>query len=323
MCEGVNNYDLQYTKNTQIFGYNLQNKKYFNFHYKYIYKESEKINNRNYKMEPTNFINGERLQQIADMYLGTADDFMYNPLIFEQIEKHQILDDIVSKFDNPPILFLYAHLLKPFAQKMKFFANPFTLITHNSDANLSDSDPVVQKILEFDNLVCWWGQNLCFVHKKMRFLPIGLANTMWDHGKVEHFYKDNKSEDIYFNFNIYTNREKREPCYNVLKTQLSFLPMLPVAENVKRLAQYKWCICPEGNGADTHRLWEAMYLGCVPIVVRSPFIDALMHYTGGELPIYIVESWDNFSNNLPDFAQYRFNSKWLLLSHYQDLIKLN
>jgi len=51
-------------------------------------------------------ISGERIQQIADMYLGTPGDFMYNPAIFEQIEKHQILDDIDGPFDNPPILFV-------------------------------------------------------------------------------------------------------------------------------------------------------------------------------------------------------------------------
>jgi GDP-L-fucose synthase len=45
-------------------------------------------------------ISGERIQQIADMYLGTPGDFMYNPAIFEQIEKHQILDDIYGPFDN-------------------------------------------------------------------------------------------------------------------------------------------------------------------------------------------------------------------------------
>jgi hypothetical protein len=150
----------------------------------------------------------------------------------------------------------------------------------------------------------------------MRFLPIGLANTMWDHGKIENFMgvSTNKSKDIYFNFNIHTNREKRELCYNVLKTQLPFLSMLPVAENVKRLAQYKWCICPEGNGVDTHRLWEAMYLGCIPIVLKSPFIDTLMHYTGGELPIYVVETWDQLK--LPIVVQGIFDSKWLKLSHW-------
>ena len=267
-------------------------------------------------MEQKEYINGERVQQIADMYLGTPGNFIFNPIIFEQIEKHQILDDINATFDNPPTLFLYTDLLEPFSKKLHHFANPFTLITHNSDFNLIESDPVIQKILNSLKLVCWWGQNLCFIHPKMRFLPIGLANTMWDHGKIENFMVGsiNKSEDIYFNFNIYTNREKREPCYNAFNDQLEFLQMVPAAENMKRLAKYKWCICPEGNGADTHRLWEAMYLECVPVVLRSPFIDALMHYTEGELPIYVVNSWDNLC--LPDYSQYRFDSKWLKMSYF-------
>lgn len=270
--------------------------------------------------ESEEIINGERFQEIADMYLGTAGDFLYNPLIFEQIEKHQILDDIDGPFDNPTTLFLYSHLLEPFSKKLQHFKNPFTLITHNSDFNLLESDPVIQKILSSDKLVCWWGQNLCFIHEKMRFLPIGLANTMWDHGKVENFMIDStkKSENIYFNFNIYTNREKREPCFNAFKAQLEFLPMVPVAQNINRLAKYKWCICPEGNGVDTHRLWEAMYLGCVPIVLRSPFIDALMYYTEGELPIYVVNSWN--SDDLPDYSQYQFDSKWLKLTYYKKIL---
>jgi hypothetical protein len=34
----INKYDLHYNKNTLIVYYNILNKKYFNFHYKYIYK---------------------------------------------------------------------------------------------------------------------------------------------------------------------------------------------------------------------------------------------------------------------------------------------
>ena len=34
----INNYDLQYNKNKQILFYNLQNEKYFGFHYKNVYK---------------------------------------------------------------------------------------------------------------------------------------------------------------------------------------------------------------------------------------------------------------------------------------------
>jgi hypothetical protein len=39
----IQNYDLQYNQNKQIFFYNLQNEKYFIFHYKFIYKIDKQI----------------------------------------------------------------------------------------------------------------------------------------------------------------------------------------------------------------------------------------------------------------------------------------
>jgi hypothetical protein len=36
-----------------------------------------------------------------------------------------------------------------------------------------------------------------------------------------------------------------------------------------RLSEYKFWICPRGNGLDTHRAWEALYVGAVPIIKRS------------------------------------------------------
>ena len=102
------------------------------------------------------------------------------------------------------------------------------------------------------------------------------------------------------------------------------LPMVSVKENIMRLATYRWCICPEGNGVDTHRLWEAIYLGCVPIVKRSPFIDTLVHYTGGEIAMIVVESWNKcndhihkFNDNIHDID---FLPKWANLAYYRDII---
>ena len=43
---------------------------------------------------------------------------------------------------------------------------------------------------------------------------------------------------------------------------------------------------PRGNGLDTHRLWEALYLGCVPIVQSGP-LDALYKRVGA----LVVRSW--------------------------------
>ncbi len=34
------------------------------------------------------------------------------------------------------------------------------------------------------------------------------------------------------------------------------------------MTRYKFVVCPRGCGVDTHRLWEALYIGCVPIVIK-------------------------------------------------------
>jgi hypothetical protein len=278
-------------------------------------------------MNTDDYINGERLQNIADIYLGTADDFLGNPRIFEQIEKHIVLQDLYTKFENPRIVFLYPHRLQLFASKLKHFTSPFVLISHNSDVNLTENNEYVSQILADKKLICWWGQNLCFIHPKMRFLPIGIANTMWEHGNLDNFanHSYEKTRDLFLNFQIYTNVDKRRQCVDALLSRADggMLPMVNAEENLKRLSNYRWCACPEGNGADTHRIWEALYMKCIPIVVKSPFIEALMHYTNSELPICIIDSWWDFEFPVYEDKIFANVNKWLTLGHYVEIINLS
>lgn len=267
-------------------------------------------------------IRGENFQEIADIYLGLPDDFLFNPKITEQIEKHQILTDIGigGKYDNPSIVFVYPHHLRLFSEKIEFFANPFSLITHNSDVNITRENPYVQKILESPLLCYWWAQNLCFIHPKMRFLPIGFANQMWEHGQIDYNQYSNceKTRDIFLNFSVYTNVDERTNCLNAMEFRVEdrFLPLVSAKENIERLAKYKWCVCPQGNGVDTHRLWEALALRCIPIVRKTPFIETLMHYTNNELPIIILDNWWDSIESLKYNLQETNYLKWLSIDWY-------
>ena len=55
------------------------------------------------------------------------------------------------------------------------------------------------------------------------------------------------------------------------------------------MAEHKFVVAPRGNGWDTHRLWEALYLGCVPIVESGP-LDPLYSQLGRGV-VLIVEDW--------------------------------
>lgn len=56
------------------------------------------------------------------------------------------------------------------------------------------------------------------------------------------------------------------------------------------LQKYKFILCPPGAGEDTHRTWETLYLGCIPIVQSSP-LDELY----ADLPVVVINNWDEIS----------------------------
>jgi hypothetical protein len=59
------------------------------------------------------------------------------------------------------------------------------------------------------------------------------------------------------------------------------------ARYVQGLRSHPFCLAPRGAGIDTHRLWEALYAGCIPIVERS---WALRDFE--DLPILFVNRWE-------------------------------
>ena len=253
--------------------------------------------------DPEEIISGEKIQEIADLYIGTYEDFLWNPRIMEQPEKHQPIDDINPGFDNPPIVFVYGHLINIFSHKIDYFKNEFVLITHNGDTNLLKDNADVMKILNSEKLLGWWGQNVCFVHHKIHPVPIGLANSMWEHGNIEDLQKPTVSiryKPLYLNFNIYTNSYVRQPCLDALHNY-GILNMVNFKDHIQRMSEYYSCAFPEGNGVDTHRLWESLYTGCVPIVLNTPFIKTLMYYTNNQLPLIILDDWNQYNpeKNVP------------------------
>ena len=57
------------------------------------------------------------------------------------------------------------------------------------------------------------------------------------------------------------------------------------------MVRSQFVLCPDGNGIDTIRLWEALYLGCIPIVKPHVFT----RYFARNLPIVIVNDWEEIT----------------------------
>ena len=56
------------------------------------------------------------------------------------------------------------------------------------------------------------------------------------------------------------------------------------------LQYYKFVLSPAGNGPDTHRTWEGLMMGCIPVVLAGPFDEMYK-----DLPVLILKSWDELT----------------------------
>jgi hypothetical protein len=250
-------------------------------------------------------VTGEKIQQLCDIYIGEPCDFYANPLIGDQTAKHCSLETIQNPFYNPARVFCYSHRINDLRYKIPYFMNDFILVTHNSDGEVRDCSEV-RYILNYSKLVKWYAQNIRMVHEKLAFLPIGIANSQWPHGNLANFtsIKIKKTRKVYFNFNVYTNLCKRMHCFNRLKHKIEWLCEVPPQENIQRLSEYEFCICPEGNGVDTHRLWEALYVKTIPIVIKSDFIDILLQ---NNVPLVVLDDWSKLDESVLDYSTYNLD----------------
>lgn len=77
----------------------------------------------------------------------------------------------------------------------------------------------------------------------------------------------------------------------------AFKHVAPVEEYLFTMQQHKFVLSPVGNGVDSHRTWEALLAGSIPIV-ESSVRDSM--YEG--LPVLIVQSWSELSLPLLESA---------------------
>lgn len=245
------------------------------------------------------YISGEKIQELAQLYIGYENDFSYNPYIYNNNNNNRILIDTlqsIDTYDNPKIVYINSHNINILKDIIYKFKNPFILISHNSDNGLDESH---LNIIENNLIIHWYAQNTNIIHPKVSYLPIGLQNRMWNANNMEIIEKvlfnTNKLYLIFFNFSISTSIIKREKCKTILENKgLQFIDSIPFNLYINILSIHKFSICPEGNGLDTHRFWESLYCGTIPITLRNNLTEQISL----DFPCILLNSWDEFDINI-------------------------
>lgn len=269
------------------------------------------------------FIAGDTFRAIADHIIDETNQ-PFNP------DRMKPYDIIFLKVDFVPRFFEELH---------PKITTPYLLITHNGDVSpiyLKALDHPwlgydMSKYLEDPKLVAWFAQNIDYMHPKLKPIPIGIGNSYNFHGDINVFLSatedipafDTRLQKVYLNFTIQTNVHERQTAMNFFKDKsyASIAGFKPTAEYLNEMKQYKYIVNPPGNGLDCHRTWEALLLGCVPIMKHS-FLDPMFE----DLPVIFVNEWSEvteafLAQQSLEIAHKKYNLNKVYAAYWIDLIK--
>ena len=213
---------------------------------------------------------------------------------------------------------------------------PFVLLTGDSDFTIPNDWPDhVHTILSSPYLLHWYSQNYIGSHAKLSHMPIGI-DFHSAHGDWVHPFQHELAlhamavyspalqhrhllchASFHFAMKFRYSHHRFEAIDQVPKElvhyQANFTDRITTWKNQ---AQYAFVLSPPGNGLDCHRTWEALVLGCIPIVKSSgldPVFDGL--------PVLIVKEWSDITLELlsktrDEHAKRRFSLERLTLQHW-------
>jgi hypothetical protein len=158
-------------------------------------------------------------------------------------------------------IFVYAELLGEFKLILNYLKKSVNLYIGNSD---EEFDAI--EICNHKNVNKIYAQNPVIIHKKLHLLPIGIENNMWfSNKKMINLINENKINNKVYE--LYVNLSFTHPERKVIFDKLKLVNSKHVSKEcyIKELSKSKECVIIRGNGIDTHRFWESIYLNVNPV----------------------------------------------------------
>lgn len=265
-----------------------------------------------------------------------------------------VLDpNVYSKIQCGSVVYVCNSAIRTFRETiLPSISVPFVLVSGDSDVDMPFgmlSKEEFDSLIEDKRIVHWFCQNLMIQHSKMSHMPIGLDyHTIsrvgevhpWGAGKLPVNQESDLKNAIaeipplserhvycYSNFHhstfgIGTRGDRKEVVEKVPKDIVFYDPVFTSREIAwNHQSFFCFVLSPKGGGFDCHRTWEALCLGCIPIV-KSSGLDPLFE----GLPVLIVKDWSELSRTrleetLREVSQRSYQKEKLLLSYWVNLFR--
>jgi hypothetical protein len=299
-------------------------------HSKQLYQFSSVFN-----MKYDDIITGDRILSLCDFVITTPGIANYHRGVqhprmimvrdFRSIDPNQLNTIFNSYVTTGPVkLFIYMHILEEFVKYILPLVDPeinFVFYLHNSDHSFN-----MDSLLENKQIKHIFAQNpdTQGYSKKVTLLPIGLANSMFNHGDILSLYSvmaktylQKKTKNIYININPSTFSYRAE-VLNYLSAQ-NITQSKPFADYLVDLSEHRFCLCIRGNGLDSHRFFESLYLGTIPVIINNSNtkMDSFVHYLqASEIPFVEIRE-----ESLEVIAEKYFQTDFFNEKLYKKMIK--
>jgi len=210
---------------------------------------------------------------------------------------------ILKKTDFPKTIYVKTDYLPRFVEYLSLLNNKFTLITGTSDYSPSvNFRKEYDEILANPFLIKWYMSNCLSVHEKIIAYPGGLChNEISDDVllTLRNRCIKNKGNKILCiwrerDFNVCGNefitREQTKKFIQLYPDIFDFIePKLDVVDFYKLLAEYKFVLCPVGNGVDPcPKLFEGIILNTIPIIIRTTNTEDIYN----DMPVLLVNKFE-------------------------------
>ena len=279
------------------------------------------------------YLSGYTYSRLADRAICDVGDTSHMKAVCQGIDPLAVIGgDILYVTGNQ-----VHHFFKNIATRIPSYIG-YSLITAQWD------EGVVENIMPLlpRNLHKWYTINANVVHDKIVPIPLGLQNLHWrKDGNVQSepntyakYCQTKKDQDIFMSFSTSNNYHERSNCMEQTQRclpndRVTYQPFNSqdrkneefVDKYFQNVSRYKMVLCPWGAGKDTHRLWETLYLGSIPI---TRMCEAYRDFA--DYPIIFVDNWSdlNIDNLLKEYdkklEQLQSETR-IYIEHWKEVIR--
>jgi len=131
-----------------------------------------------------------------------------------------------------------------------------------------------------------------------RTLPIGIENIEYAQNGLPHLLRSSfhsqEKKGRFLAGPFANSHEERRHLIHLIKQQEggSLIDLETGRVEPRKYARlasaYQLILCPRGNGLDTHRFWESLYRGSLPVVIKSPWSQSIASLG---IPVVEIDNW--------------------------------